>query len=127
MPMTIDTLEYVTKLEAAGVDRRQAEAHAAAIRDSPAPQLVTKADIDRLAQARKADLDTAVAKLEAKIGNEVAKLEAKIGNEVARLDGKIDTVAARLEGRLLLVQWMLGFNLFATLGLFGMMLRTMLK
>jgi hypothetical protein len=39
--MAIDSLEYVKKLEAAGVDRRQAEAHAAAIRDTLAPQLAT--------------------------------------------------------------------------------------
>jgi hypothetical protein len=138
MPMTIDTLEYVKRLEAAGVDRRQAEAHAAAVRDTLAPQLVTKADLDAAvakleakigneAAKLEAKIGNEVAKLEAKIGNEVAKLEAKIGNEVARLDGKIDTVGARLEGRLLLVQWMLGFNLFATLGLFGLMLRTVLK
>jgi hypothetical protein len=52
--MTIDTLEYVMRFEAAGVDRKQAEAHAAAVRDTLAMQLATKADIDRLAQATKA-------------------------------------------------------------------------
>jgi hypothetical protein len=54
--MTIDTLDYVKKLEAAGVPRAQAEAHAAAVRDPLAPQLATKAD-----------LDVAVARLETKI------------------------------------------------------------
>jgi hypothetical protein len=44
--MTLDTLENVKRLEAAGVDRRQAEAHAAAVRDTVAPQLATKADLD---------------------------------------------------------------------------------
>jgi hypothetical protein len=44
--MTIDTLGYVKRLEAAGVDRRQAEAHAEAMRDEVAPQLATKADLD---------------------------------------------------------------------------------
>ncbi len=44
--MTIDTLECVKRLEAAGVDRKQAEAHAAAVRDTVAPQLATKADLD---------------------------------------------------------------------------------
>jgi hypothetical protein len=46
--MTIDTLEYMKRLEAAGVDRRQAEAHAQAVRDTLATQLATKADIERL-------------------------------------------------------------------------------
>ena len=44
---TFDTLAIVQKLEAAGVDRRQAEAHAEALRDSQA-RLATKADIARL-------------------------------------------------------------------------------
>jgi hypothetical protein len=110
--MTLDTLEYMKRLEAAGVDRRQAEAHAQAVRDTVAPQLATKSD-----------LDAAVAKLEAKIGSEVARLEAKIGSEVARLDGKIDTAVARLEGKLVLVQWMLGFNLAATVAVLWRLLR----
>jgi hypothetical protein len=48
--MTIDKLEYVKKLDAARVDRKQAEAHAAAVRDTLATQLATKADLDRLEQ-----------------------------------------------------------------------------
>ena len=43
--MTIDTLAYAQKLEAAGVDRNHAEAHAAAMRDHVLPQIATKADI----------------------------------------------------------------------------------
>jgi uncharacterized membrane protein YdfJ with MMPL/SSD domain len=46
--MTIDTLEYVKKLEAAGIDRRQAEAHAEALRDAATDQLATKADLTEL-------------------------------------------------------------------------------
>ena len=45
--MTIDTLEYVKKLEAAGIDRRQAEAHAEALRDATDP-LATKQDLTEL-------------------------------------------------------------------------------
>jgi hypothetical protein len=97
--MTLDTLEYVKRLEAAGVDRRQAEAHAAAVRDTLAPQLATKAD-----------LDAAVARLEAKISSEFGRIEAKLSSEAGRLDNRI----TRLEGKLLLVQWMLGFNLAVT-------------
>lgn len=44
--MTVDTLDYVKKLEAAGVDRRQAEAHAEALRDTVVTQLATKTDLD---------------------------------------------------------------------------------
>ncbi len=44
---TFDTLAIVQQLEAAGVDRKQAEAHAEALRDSQA-RPATKADIARL-------------------------------------------------------------------------------
>ena len=43
--MTIDTLEYVKKLEAAGVDRKLAEAHAEALRATVVQDLVTKNDL----------------------------------------------------------------------------------
>jgi hypothetical protein len=44
--MAIDTLGYVKRLEAPGIDRRHAEAHAEAMRDEVAPQLASKADLD---------------------------------------------------------------------------------
>ena len=43
--MTIDTLAYAQTLEAAGVDRQKAEAHATAMRDHMLPQLATKTDL----------------------------------------------------------------------------------
>ena len=47
-----DTLAIVRKLEAAGIDRKQAEAHTEALRDSRAG-LATKADIARLEEKLK--------------------------------------------------------------------------
>jgi hypothetical protein len=58
-----DIFKSYRQLIAAGVDRKQAEAHARAVRDTLAPQLVTKAD-----------LDAAVARIEAKM----AELEARM-------------------------------------------------
>jgi hypothetical protein len=55
--MTVDTLEYAKKLEAAGVDRRQAEAHAEAMRDAVVPQLASKTDLDASAAQIKSDID----------------------------------------------------------------------
>jgi hypothetical protein len=40
--MTIDTLEYVKELDAAGLDRKQAEAHAAALRKAAESDLPSK-------------------------------------------------------------------------------------
>ena len=55
-----DTLAYAQRLKAAGVEDKQAEAHAAAARDSQAG-LATKADLDHL--ATKADLYNLEARL----------------------------------------------------------------
>lgn len=45
--MTIDTLAYSKALEAAGVDRRAAEAQAEALVKHVLPDLVTKADLEQ--------------------------------------------------------------------------------
>jgi hypothetical protein len=45
MSMAIDTLEYTKSLEAAGVPRQQAEAHAQALKAAAADQLATKQDL----------------------------------------------------------------------------------
>ena len=55
-----DTLAYAQRLKAAGVEDKQAEAHATAARDSQAG-LATKADLDHL--ATKADLANLEARL----------------------------------------------------------------
>lgn len=46
--MSIDTLGYVKRLEAAGIGRAQAEAQAEALRDEVVPQLATTSDLERL-------------------------------------------------------------------------------
>ena len=43
--MPFDTLTYARTLEAAGVPRQQAEAHAQALADFLSTELVTKADL----------------------------------------------------------------------------------
>jgi hypothetical protein len=83
--MTIDTLEYVKRLEAAGVDRRQAEAHAQAVRDTLAPQLATKADLDR-----------AVARLEAKMDAMRSHFEQALWKHTAIVIAAVIAVAALL-------------------------------
>jgi hypothetical protein len=54
--MSIDTLGYVKRLEAAGFARAQAEAQAEALRDELVPQLATSADLDRLSDRIEATL-----------------------------------------------------------------------
>jgi hypothetical protein len=86
--MTIDTLEYVKKLEAAGVDRRAAEAHAEALRASIEDELATKSDIVRLEASTKSD----ILRLEAKISEFKTELESKI----ATLESKFSDFRAEM-------------------------------
>jgi len=83
--MTIDTLEYVKKLEAAGVDRMQAEAHAEALRASIEDELATKADIQRLEASTKADIQ----RLEATTRTDILRLEARIDTRISELRAEI--------------------------------------
>lgn len=82
--MSIDTLRYVKRLEAAGLPRPQAEAHAEGLRDEIVPQLATKSD-----------LDAAVARLETNLGARIEASEAKLG---ARIDGVDSKLNARIDG-----------------------------
>lgn len=59
-----DTLSAARDIEAAGLDRRQAEAIAAAIRAAQG-ELATRADLDSLRTATRADFAAAVAELRA--------------------------------------------------------------
>jgi hypothetical protein len=45
--MAVDTLAYAKALEAAGLDRRDAEAQVAALAQHVLPEIVTKADLDQ--------------------------------------------------------------------------------
>ena len=68
-----DTLTTARDLEAAGVERRQAEAHAEALR-----RAVSAISADREALATKADLDTAIAGLESRVDAKLASLKARL-------------------------------------------------
>lgn len=58
--MTIDTLAYAKALEAAGVNRQAAEAHAEALTHHVLPDLATKADLDQAVERLEHRIDHAV-------------------------------------------------------------------
>src|SRR5919197_3787845 len=95
--MTIDTLEYVKRLEAAGVDRKQAEAQAAAMRDTLAPQLATKSDIDRFREATKSDIDRLREATKVDIDRLKEATKADLDTAVVRLEAKIDGLRSQFE------------------------------
>jgi len=58
--MTIDTLASAKALEAAGVERQAAEAHAEALTHHVLPDLVGKTDLDRAVERLEHRIDQAV-------------------------------------------------------------------
>jgi hypothetical protein len=98
--MAFDTLAYAKHLEQAGVERRQAEAHAEAMNQYLRPELATKADIAALEQSTKADstalgqsTKAAIAALEQRIDQRLTVLEqslrAEIKSEIAALEQRL--------------------------------------
>jgi hypothetical protein len=91
--MTIDTLEYVKKLEAAGVDRKAAEAHAEALRGAIEDELATKADISRL--------EASISRLEASTKADSSRLEAGTRADISRVEAKIDSKISELRAEIM--------------------------
>ena len=91
--ITFDTLKLTQRLEEAGVDRKQAEAQAEALAEA---------------------MDSGVQELATK--HDIAMVESNLGR-------KIEILEERTTGRFTLLQWMVGFNLAATVALLWMMFR----
>jgi hypothetical protein len=90
--MAIDTLAYVKSLEAAGVERRAAEAHAEALTHHVFPDLATKDDIKAEFAAFRAELKEEFAAFRTEMNDRFA--------EVAKIEGDMNARFAGIEGRL---------------------------
>jgi hypothetical protein len=75
--MSIDTLGYAKRLEAAGFERGQAEAQAEALRDEVIPQLATKLDLDHLGD---------------RLSHEMATLKHELKHEMAVMRSSFETL-----------------------------------
>ncbi len=95
--MTIDTLEYVKKLEAAGVDRKIAEVHASLLRDLVEGEVATKRDVVDAAH----------------------RLETELGARIHKLEVDFEKLSSRVQ----VLTWMVGFNLAATMAVLWKLLR----
>ena len=101
----VDTLRIARNLEAAGVERRQAEAHAEALRvvaDASHEDLATKGDI--------AMLGAKIERLEGRIDGVEGRIDGVEGR-IDGLEGRIDGLAGRIDGlhrELVTIRWSLG-------------------
>lgn len=99
--ITFDTLAYVKTLREAGIEEKQAEAQAIALANvlkSGATELATRQDMNHLEFALKQQSD--------------------------RLEARMNVMEERTEGRFKLLQWMIGFNLAASVALLWILIRT---
>lgn len=125
--MSLDTLSYVRQLEAAGVPRPQAEAHASALREHLEREVVTHADLGAAVDRLEARIDKLDLKLEAgekrsdtKIDSVENRLDAKIGSVEKHLDAKLDAHLQRIESTM----WKVGFGVLGgVLAIGGLLLR----
>jgi len=106
--MSIDTLEYAKELEAAGLDRKLAEAHAAALRRAVETEVATKPDVDAAAN-----------RVEQKLGARIHDLEVRFDKRIHDLEVRFEQLQARVQ----VLTWMVGFNLAATMAVLWKLLR----
>ena len=97
--MSIDTLQYAKELEAAGLDRKLAEAHAAALRKAVEREIATKQDVDAAAN-----------RVEQKVGTRIHDLEVRLDKRIHDLEVRFEQLQARVQ----VLTWMVGFNLALT-------------
>ena len=94
-----DTLRIARDLEAVGIERRQAEAHAEALR--------SVAQSARAESATKADLEAAVAGLEVRLRSDLAT-KADLEAAVAEIRTATKTDLAAVRSELGTVRWAIG-------------------
>ena len=88
-----DTLSYARRLKEAGVDERQAEAHAEAVRDAMTQGAASKVDLDKGLAALKVDIDKGLAALKA----DMDKGLAAVGNRMDSLENRMASMASKAD------------------------------
>jgi hypothetical protein len=147
--VAFDTLKFARALQGkAKLTAEQAEGIAEAFADATGEQLATKSDLSALGAAMKSDLsalaattksdllalgaamksdlsavaamaDSNLRQLGADLRAELARHAAKVAEALAAHDSRF----VKIEGELVLLKWMVGFNLAATLAVFFLLLR----
>ena len=105
-----DTLQYANRLQAAGVERAQAEAHAEALAgalESCVGELATKADLHELEsrllgtlQQGQARADGAMHELEERTGGAMRELEERMSGAMRELEERMGGAMRELEERM---------------------------
>jgi hypothetical protein len=95
--VTFDTLKFVKTLHASGMPERQAEAIAAAVRDShDAADLVTRKDLQIELASIKADLARIEARMDARFEQFRQEMDAKFGQLRQEMDARFLQLEQRM-------------------------------
>ena len=97
-PAGFDTLAATRDLEAAGVERRHAEAVVAVVRASRAG-LATKADIDNLEARLNGRFAEQGAQIDGRFAEQDARIDGRFAEQNTRLDGRFTEQNTRIDGR----------------------------
>ncbi len=104
--LILDTLEYATKLKAAGFNEQQSEGQARALAEILDKQMATKAEVTEHENALRRDI-------------EALRLEVKRDIEVLRLEVKRDLAETKAD----LTRWVIGAGFLQTTIVVGVLLK----
>lgn len=119
--MTLDTLEYMKRLEAAGVDRKQAEAHANAVRDTLATQVATEASLRSVAD----QFDNRLSAVADQFDNRLRAVADRLDNRISAVASDVADIKTRLrvvETNEAVLRWMVTTNIALSLVILGKLL-----
>ena len=108
----MDTLSIARNLSEAGVDWKQAQAHAAVIAHAVEQQhgdVATKEFVRSELNALRGELSSEISALRGELSSEISALRGELSSEISTVEAKISTVEAKIsavEARLL--RWMVG-------------------
>ena len=93
-PSVIDTLRFASRLKAAGVETRQAEAMSRALNDEIGSGVATKSDLDHAV----GELKVEIAKVDARVDVMEARFDA-IDEKFVAVDARFDGVDAKFDAK----------------------------
>ena len=87
----LNTLEYVQKLEQAGIPRKQAEAQASVLYDLITSNLATKRDVEFIKRDIK-ELDVKIETVRSELKRDIENVRSELKRDIKELDVKIENI-----------------------------------
>lgn len=111
-PITFNTLAFVRRMEASGMDSAQAEALADALREVVFETTATSAEVRESETRLRSDMRES----ETRLRSEIRESETRVSNDVRDVRGELRELEIRLQGELKEVELRLSNSLMLRLG-----------